>query len=170
MNRREESIPTTAVQCRASSNVERPTAQSQGAIFALGTGNNGMAFYVKGDRLVFDYNLFTRHYKAISDRPIAAGKARLAVRFEKIGKQGKATVMIDDVDCGSVEVPTVLRMISSNGMDAGYDGGSAVSDDYVAPFRFEGRIRRLVFEMQDRSRKDEADAVKAQAAAAFARQ
>ena len=154
----------------ATAEVSRPSANSQGAIFALGTGNNGMAFYVKGDRLVFDYNLFTKHYKAVSDRPIPAGNATLSVQFEKVGKQGRATVSIDGVACGSVEVPTVLRMISSNGMDAGCDGGSAVSDDYQEPFRFEGEIRRLVFEMPERSRKDEAEAQKAQAAAAFARQ
>ncbi len=154
----------------ASAEVVREKAGMEGAIFALGTGNNGMAFYIKGDKLIFDYNLFTHHYKAISDRPVPTGASTVAVQFEKVGKQGKATVMIDGVACGSVEVPTVLRMISSNGMDAGYDGGSAVSDDYQAPFRFQGEIKRLVFEMPQRSRKDEADAQKTEAAVAFARQ
>lgn len=45
-----------------------------------------------------------------------------------------------------------------------------MSDDYQAPFRFQGEIKRLVFEMPQRSRKDEADAQKTEAAVAFARQ
>jgi arylsulfatase len=155
---------------RAIAEVERPTALSSGAIFAVGTRNNGLAFYVKGDRLVFDYNLFTHHHKAISDRPVPAGASTLAVHFEKLGRRGRATVLIDGVACGEVETPTVLRMISSNGMDAGCDGGSAVSDDYEAPFAFEGRIKRLVFEMPDRPPRDEAAVARAEAAAAFAQQ
>jgi arylsulfatase len=150
--------------------VDRPTATSEGAIFAVGTGNNGLAFYVKGDRLVFDYNLFTHHYKAVSDIPIPAGRSILSANFEKTGRSGKATVLIDGVACGSVEVPTVLRMISSNGMDAGYDSGSPVSDDYAAPFAFQGRIKRLVFDMPKRSKRDEAEAARTAVAAAFAQQ
>ena len=111
-----------------------------------------MAFYVLGDRLVFDYNLFTHHYKAISDRPIPVGKSSLSVHLEKFGEKGRTTVFIDGVACGSVEIPKILRMISSNGMDAGSDSGSAVSDDYQAPFNFQGKINRLVIEMPDRSK------------------
>jgi arylsulfatase len=154
----------------ATAEVDRPTATSEGAIFALGTGNNGMAFYVLGDRLVFDYNLFTKHCKAISDRPVPAGKSTLAVKLEKIGDSGKATVSIDGVECGSVEIPRILRMISSNGMDAGCDAGSAVSDDYAAPFNFQGKITRLVFEMAGRPPKDEAEALAVKAKVEMARQ
>ena len=74
----------------ATAEVDRPTATSEGAIFALGTGNNGMALYVLGDRLVFDYNLFTKHCKAISDRPIPAGKSTLVgvAREDRRQRQG----------------------------------------------------------------------------------
>lgn len=154
----------------ATAEVERPTATSEGAIFALGTGNNGMAFYVLGDRLVFDYNLFTKHCKAISDRPVPAGKSTLAVKLEKIGDAGRATVSINGDECGSVEIPKILRMISSNGMDAGCDAGSAVSDDYSAPFNFQGKIARLVFDMAGRPPKDEAEAQAVKAKVEMARQ
>jgi arylsulfatase len=154
----------------ATAEVVRPTAASEGAIFAVGTRNNGLAFYVKDDRLVFDYNLFTHHHKAISDRAIPVGASTLSVKFEKVGATGRATVAIDGVECGVVEVPTVLRMISSNGMDAGCDRGSAVSDDYSAPFEFEGEIKRLVFEMPERPRRDQAQVARTEAAVAFAQQ
>ncbi len=150
--------------------VERPHADTQGVLFALGSGHNGIAFYVLGDRLVFDYNLFAAHHKAISDRPIPMGTSTLKVVFEKLGEQGRATIFIDGAACGQVEVPRVLRMISSYGMDAGRDSGSAVSDDYQAPFDFQGRIQRLVFEMPKRPRRDEQQARAAQQAADLSRQ
>ncbi len=150
--------------------LDRPAAGCQGALFALGSGTNGIAFYVLGDRLVFDYNLFATHYKAVSDRPIPVGASTVSVAFEKIGEQGRATLSIDGVACGQVEVPKVLRMISSYGMDAGRDAGSAVSDDYKAPFDFQGSIRRLVFDMPRRPKRDERDAQAAKQASDMARQ
>ncbi len=135
--------------------LERPEVDTEGVLFAVGSGNNGIAFYVLGDRLIFDYNLFTKHYKAISDRPIPKGKSTVSVAFEKIGEKGCATVSIDGVACGKVEVPQVLRMISAYGMDAGRDSGSAVGNDYQAPFDFQGRIVQLVFDMPARNKRDE---------------
>ncbi len=135
--------------------LERPEADTQGVIFAVGTGNNGMAFYVLGDRLIFDYNLFTQHYKAVSDWPIPIGQSTVSVSFEKIGEKGQATVLIDGIACGHVEVPQVLRMISAYGIDAGRDSGSAVADDYQSPFDFQGRIVQLVFDMPARKKRDE---------------
>jgi arylsulfatase A-like enzyme len=150
--------------------LDRPAAGTQGALFALGSGNNGIAFYVLGDRLVFDYNLFATHYKAVSDRPIPVGVSTVSVVFEKLGERGRATLKIDGVACGQVEVPKVLRMISSYGMDAGRDAGSAVSDDYQAPFDFQGTIKRLVFDMPRRPKRDEREARAAQQASDLSRQ
>jgi len=150
--------------------LRRPKADTEGAIFALGSNNNGMAFYVLGDRLIFDYNLFSKHYKAISDRPVPAGDCTVSVVFEKIGEQGRATLMIDGAACGQVEVPRVLRMISSYGMDAGRDSGAAVSDDYAVPFEFQGSIRKLVFEMPRRNKRDEKDAREAKMRSDLSRQ
>ena len=154
----------------ATAEIERQSAKTQGAIFALGSAHNGIAFYVLGDRLVFDYNLFTKHCKAISDIPVPVGRSTIAVALEKTGDNGRATISIDGKPCGAVEIPKVLRMISSTGMDAGRDPGSPVSDDYPSPFDFGGRILRLVFETPDRGRREQAEAQKAEANAAMARQ
>jgi arylsulfatase len=150
--------------------LELTAAGQQGALFAVGSINNGISFYVLGDRLVFDYNLFSHHHKAVSDRPVPTGSSTVSVHFEKTGETGRATLRIDGVECGSVEVPKVLRMISSYGMDAGRDSGSPVSDDYDVPFEFQGRIRKLVFDMPRRNKRDEAAAREAQNASAMARQ
>ncbi|MFN5509888.1 MAG: arylsulfatase [Burkholderiales bacterium] len=155
---------------KVTAELERSAPGQQGALFAVGSINNGIAFYVLGDRLVFDYNLFSHHHKAVSDRPVPVGASTVSVQFEKTGETGLATLSIDGVACGSVAVPKVLRMISSYGMDAGRDSGSPVSDDYDVPFEFQGRIRRLVFEMPRRNKRDEAASRAAESASAMARQ
>lgn len=154
----------------ATAELDRPTETSEGAIFAVGSSHNGIAFYVLGDRLVFDYNLFTKHCKAVSDIPVPKGKSTVSVSLEKSGAAGRATVFIDGKACGSTEIPKILRMISSTGMDAGRDAGSPVSDDYQSPFDFQGKIVRLVFEMPERSKRDQKATEAAEAKAAMARQ
>jgi hypothetical protein len=79
-------------------------------------------------------------------------------------------VTIAGQECGAVEVPFVLRMISSGGMDVARDPGSAVSDDYKPPFEFQGSIHRLIFEIPDRGPKAETEARKAQIKSDMARQ
>lgn len=154
----------------ATAEIERDHDAQQGVLFAQGSCNNGLAFYVLGDRLVFDYNLFSHHHKAVSTKPLPRGRCSARVVFEKIEQHGRATLYIDGEACGSVEVPQVLRMISAYGMDAGRDSGSAVSDDYEVPFAFEGRIAQLVFDTPVRSRRDEKQALVAQARSDSARQ
>ncbi|HUN50230.1 MAG TPA: arylsulfatase, partial [Candidatus Sulfotelmatobacter sp.] len=150
--------------------IERAAATDGGCLFAYGSANNGLSLYILGNKLVFDYNLFGKHYKAVSGRPVPTGAATIGVAFERLGQTGRAAVTIAGQECGAVEVPFVLRMISSGGMDVARDPGSAVSDDYQPPFEFQGQIHRLVFETPDRGAKAEADARKAQIRADMARQ
>ena len=154
----------------ATAEIDRPKTDSSGAIFAVGSAHNGIAFYILGDRLVFDYNLFTAHFKAVSAVPVPVGTSIVSVAFEKIGQSGRATIAINGVACGTVDVPRVLRMISSNGMDAGRDAGSPVGEGYAPPFEFQGRIRRLVFELPERPRRDERVTSVLEAKAAMQRQ
>jgi arylsulfatase len=150
--------------------IDRPNAKSQGCLVSYGASTNGLALYILGDRVVFDYNLFRSHFKAVSDRPVPAGASSVGVSFERLGKNGRATVLINGEACGTVEIPFVLRMISTLGMDIGRDAGAAVSTDYVAPFAFEGTIKRVTFDLPDRGPEAERQAERAQIRADMARQ
>jgi arylsulfatase len=154
----------------ATAEITRPSANSDGAIFALGSSHNGIAFYVLGDRLVFDYNLFTAHHKAVSDIPVPVGSSTVKVEFEKRGEAGRAKIYINGIACGSCEVPRVLRMISANGMDAGRDAGSPVGEGYTPPFEFKGKISRLVFDLPERTKRDEQAAQAVEAKVALSKQ
>ena len=74
-----------------------------------------------------------------------AGRAKLGVVFNRIDRNATAEVVVGGERGEPVAIPFVLRMISSNGMDLGHNPGSAVSDDYTAPFPFSGRIHRVEF-------------------------
>jgi arylsulfatase len=130
--------------------VDRPNKNTEGVLVARGTNTSGLCCYVKDSRLVFDYNLYSTHYRVVSDTEIPVGRSTLGVRFERIDQEAIATVLINGRVSGSVEVPKVLRVISSTGMDIGRDGLSPVTDDYEGQFPFTGKIYKLVFDIPKR--------------------
>jgi len=127
--------------------VQQHDPKQGGVIVAQGTQNVGFTWYVKDEQLVFDYNIFTDHHIVRSTQKVPEGDSRLGMRFHRDGQKGAITLSINESDCGNIEVPFVLRMISSTGMDIGRDSLSPVTDDYPAPFPFSGVIRRIEIEL-----------------------
>jgi arylsulfatase len=130
--------------------VERPGASADGVLVAQGTQNIGFSWYIKERCLVFDYNVFAEHQVVRSDQEVPVGASKLGVRFIRDGGKGKITLIIDGRECGTVEVPFVLRMLGSTGMDIGRDSLSPVTNDYPAPFPFAGTIHRLEVNLLER--------------------
>lgn len=122
--------------------VDRSVGQG-GVLYAMGNGNSGLSAFVQDERLIFDYNCFGDHYEVVSDRVVPEGHSEIGVRFERTGKGGNATVVINGADCGSVEVPFVMRVISSMGASVGFDHGLPVSRRYSDAFAFEGTLYRV---------------------------
>jgi arylsulfatase len=123
-----------------SAEVERPDASVQGVLAAQGTQNGGYSWYIKDNKMIFDYNIFAEHYVVRSDIEVPTGHIPLEVRFVRDDETGSITLVIDGQECGTIQVPYVMRMISSTGLDIGKDSLSPVTDDYEAPFAFNGKI------------------------------
>ena len=119
---------------------------SQGAIVARGSANGGYVLFAKDGRLVFDYNYFHTHSQVTSTVPIPNGPCRVGVRIDRSGRAGTATMLIDGVEAGSVEIPQMAVMVSSTGMDVGRSI-APVCHDYLPPFVFEGELRKVMFEI-----------------------
>lgn len=136
--------------------VDRNAGQG-GVLYAMGNGNSGLSAFVQNDRLIFDYNCFGDHFEVVSDCEVPEGRSEIGVRFERTGKGGSATVVIDGADCGSVEIPFVMRVISSMGASVGFDHGLPVSRRYSDAFAFEGTLHRVDIELAP-SRSSEASA------------
>jgi arylsulfatase A-like enzyme len=144
-------------------------AGEDGVLYALGNGNSGLVVFVEDDRLVFDYNCFGDHHVVVSERPVPVGASVLGVDFRRTGRGGHAAVVVDDVPAGRVDVPFVMRIVSSTGASVGHDQRLAVSDRYEGPFPFSGVVERVEIQIVDRPAA-EGDLAEAEARAAMGRQ
>jgi arylsulfatase A-like enzyme len=126
----------------------------EGAIVARGSSNGGFAFYVRERRLVFDYNHFHAHTRVASTVELPSGPCTVGLRMDREGRSGTATLLLDGAEVGSVVIPEMAAMVSSTGMDVGRST-APVCHDYAPPFEFQGRIRRVVFDIRPRTPKTE---------------
>ena len=141
-----------------------------GVLYAMGNGNSGLSVFLLGDHLVFDYNCFGEHHVVRSTGPVPVGSSVVGVEFRRGKTGGSAALLIDGEPCGTLEVPFVMRMISSTGMSLGRDHGSPVSDEYQGEFPFEGTLHRLDVHLVTGSRTDERTEAETQARVTMARQ
>ena len=144
-----------------------PDGGAEGVLYARGGHNVGHTFFVGSGMLQFDYNSLGHHYRATGPIELEPGRHELTARFDRGERGGTLTVGLDGVDLGSAEVPRIVRMLGSTGLDIGRDALSPVVDDYEAPFSWTGSIEQVDFEI--RSRQSAAD-VAATAAAEFAKE
>ena len=121
-------------------------ATRQGTIVARGSANGGYVLFVQDGHLVFDYNFFHTHSQVRSAIAVPNGPCVAGVRVDRVAKTGRATLFIDGVDAGSVDVPEMVAMVSSTGMDVGRST-APVCHDYQPPFVFDGELRRVTFEI-----------------------
>jgi arylsulfatase len=142
-------------------------AGDDGVLYATGTGNAGISFFVQDDHLVVDYNAFGDHTVLTSPEPVPTGDSRVALRLRRDGLGGTVTLAVDGTDVAQATVAVLMRFVSSVGPSIGLDAGSAVSAHYTGPFPFRGHLRELVIQTgADRS----TEAAVAAARAEMARQ
>lgn len=150
--------------------IERQWADTEGCLLSFGDGRSGFALYVLRDRLLFDYNLFGQHLKAVSEKIVPVGKVSVGVLVERLGKVGRASVLIDGKPCGSVDIPFLVRRHSGGNLNIGRDEGIAVSNDYQAPFAFQGSVGQVVIELPAQRDRDAKEAARSDVAIDLARQ
>jgi arylsulfatase len=122
---------------------------ANGVLYALGGASGGLAAYLDGGHLVYEYNMMIiERYVARSKQALAPGKHRIEVDTTLIDKRplSPAEVVLT-VDGQEVARTTVARTVpaaftASETFDVGTDLGSPVSRDYYErrPFAFDGTI------------------------------
>ena len=134
-------------------------ASDDGVLFATGTANAGISVFVLNGHLHVDYNAFFDHTIAVSTIPVPPGSSTVSVAFRRgEGSTGRIDLRVDDHEAGSVEIPFIMRVISSVGASVGRDAGSAVSTLYSGPFAFSGVINELEIRLLSRRDAETADA------------
>jgi arylsulfatase len=97
---------------------------------------------------------------------VPVGASQVGVQLRRSGRGGEATVVVDGVAGGSVELPFVMQVISSIGPSVGFDHGSQVSPMYTGPSPFEGELHRVDIQLVQRAAPAAAAAEDADVAAA----
>ncbi|HVL21642.1 MAG TPA: arylsulfatase [Amaricoccus sp.] len=129
----------------------------EGVLFAYGRRAAGFSLYLKDGRLCFDYNLAGRHTLLRSAEPIAAGVTQLAGELYLDMGQARFELSADGAPVGTGDLPmgfpAGFGLLSSQ---CGMNYPSPVSRAYRAPFRFTGRLDRVVVTLgnQDRAAGD----------------
>ncbi len=150
--------------------IEHPATDGDGALVARGSLNSGFALYIRQGAVHFDYNCFHEHTMIKAQQPLASGPHKLEVKIERLDRMAARVVLtIDSAIAGEGKIATLLRMLSSTGMDLGRSL-SPVNSDYTAPFAYPGRIRSVVFEVPAAQEREAAAEAAAQARAAMTRQ
>jgi arylsulfatase len=129
--------------------------EASGVLYALGGASGGLTVYMDKGQLVYEYNmLIIERTIAKGEGKIAAGKHKIEVS-ETIAKPGAPADVVLTVDGKKVARTTVKRTVpaaftASETFDVGADLGSPVSLDYFdrAPFKFDGKIERIVVELK----------------------
>ncbi|MEO6045421.1 MAG: hypothetical protein ABIQ47_16090, partial [Tepidiformaceae bacterium] len=129
---------------------------AEGVLYARGNHNVGHTFFLKDGHLQFDYNALGKHTRASFECDLAPGDHVIEARFDKTDRTtGSLVLLLDGAELGTTEIPFIVRMLGSTGLDIGCDRLSTVVDDYKGPFAFEGAIRRATFQI--RSERDKTD-------------
>jgi hypothetical protein len=76
----------------------------------------------------------------------------VAVRFTRDGGgAGTFTLLDGDEEVGSAEIPRLVRIFGSMGLDLGRDGLSSVSAEYDGAFPFTGTLHEVRYQIADRA-------------------
>ncbi|MCC6174962.1 MAG: arylsulfatase [Chloroflexi bacterium] len=132
--------------------VEIPAGGAEGVLLAQGSRFAGYSLYVKGNRLHYVHNyLGLAWYTIASDTELPAGPCTLRFEFDRTGEhQGRGALFVDGQQVAEGEIPRTVPNVfdvTAEGLCCGYDSGLPVTDDYAAPFRFTGTIRRVVVDV-----------------------
>jgi arylsulfatase len=135
------------------------TEESAGVLLSMGGNDGGISFYVKDGLLCYAHNYVAKEIFTVrsSDR-VPTGRHFLSVEFAPTGqpdmKNGKGTpgtvtLFVDGTEIGRGEFPvtTPIRLAQGGAMLVGADTGSSVTPDYDPPFRFDGRIHRVIVDV-----------------------
>ena len=135
------------------------TAGSSGVLLSMGGNDGGITLYVNDGLLCYAHNYVAKDIFTIrSDEAVPTGRHVLSVEFAPTGqpdiKNGKGTpgtvtLFVDGTEVGRGEFPvtTPIRLAQGGAMLVGADTGSSVTPDYEPPFRFHGKIHRVIVDV-----------------------
>jgi arylsulfatase len=127
-----------------------PEGGAEGMLLTHGGRFAGYGLYLLQGKPVFLYNLAgVARYSVAGKEALKPGKHTILYDFKYdgggIGKGGVGTIEVDGktVATGRIERTLAFRLTLDETLDCGEDTGTPVSEDYHAPFRFTGEIKKV---------------------------
>src|SRR5450432_2993403 len=155
-----------------------PKGGAEGMIVTLGGRFGGYGLYLLKGKPVFDYNLLDlTHYRweggpaghGLLADALKPGKHTIVFDFKYDGpgpgKGGTGVLTVDGKQYAKKTIPHTIPLLMSidETFDIGIDTRTPVDDSYKLPFRFNGKINKLTFDLgreqltaQDRERMQKA--------------
>lgn len=127
------------------------TRAGDGAIYAHGDFNGGMALLIQDRKPMFVYNAAGDPVHVLHGASaIPAGPCEVTVRAQRRGaNQVLATLSVDGRACGEIDIPRTMHFVAFvERLTIGYATAPGVGG-YRPPARFTGGLSRVVIELDD---------------------
>jgi arylsulfatase len=144
---------------RLTAEIEVPAGGAEGVIATHGGRFAGWGFYLLQGRPVFTWNLLDlERIRWEAPQPLPPGRHSIAFEFEPdqagppVGRGGTGTLLVNGRPVARQAMTRTLPFAvqADETFDVGLDTGSSVDErDYRAPFRFSGRLERLLVTLGD---------------------
>lgn len=147
-------LNTHGVPFSVTAEVEVGQTGTDGVLAAIGGIISGWSLYVKDGKPTFYYNFFeVDHAKVQSSEALSPGKATIRAEFTPVepgpGKPAEVRLLVNGKEVGKGRVArTVPFRYGVEPFDIGMDTVSAVSEEYQAPFPFQGRLNQVTIEVK----------------------
>jgi hypothetical protein len=124
-------------------------------LVTLGGRFGGYGFYLLKGKPVFLYNFLDRtRFRWEGQQALTPGKHTIVFDFAYdgpgYGKSGTGVLKVDDEEVANKKVPFTIPFLMTldETFDVGVDTRTPVDDnDYQIPFRFNGKLNKLTFEV-----------------------
>ncbi len=137
---------------------EIPARGAEGVLLALGGRFAGFSFFVQNNRLHFVYNyLGLERYTITATETLPTGPAKLRMEFTSTGQhQGVAALYYNDRKVGEGPISRLVPIVygTSEGLTAGRDPSTPVTESYQSPYAFTGKLKKVVMQLKDNSQTD----------------
>jgi arylsulfatase len=138
-----------------SADVEIPAKGADGMIVTQGGLFGGWALYLDKGKPTFYYNTVNLyHYTIASPQVLSPGTHTLVFDFKYdgggMGKGGTGTLSADgkQIAQGKIERTVPIRYSLDEGLDVGEDTGTPVNLTYDVPYKFTGKIDKVVIDLK----------------------
>ncbi|MGB2630239.1 MAG: arylsulfatase [Candidatus Omnitrophota bacterium] len=141
---------------RVSADVEIPDNGASGVLTTQGGRFGGWALLMFDSKPAFHYTMTNQpqyQYRIASDKKLKPGKHTITFDFKYdgggLGKGGTGTLYVDKKKAaqGRIERTVPLRFSVTETFDVGRDTATPVNEDYKVPFKFTGKLKKIVVDI-----------------------